>query len=218
MPPREVPGALLEVLEDARTLGFLGPGPVTHQVEHAVAYLALSETGDGSGELGLYLDLGRGGGIPGLVLATLLADTSWVLLDSMVRRTGFLNEAVERLRLGPRVQVVTARAEEVGRDPTHRMRYRTIVARSFAAPPVLAECAAPLLMRGGTAVVSEPPAEPGATAPRTGRWPATSLAQLGLVMDTWAAGPPSFVRLRQADRCPRTYPRAVGVPTRSPLW
>ena len=218
-PHHEIPGALLEVLEGARTLGFLGPGPVTPQVEHAVAYLDLLEVNDdGQDGLGPYLDLGSGGGIPGLVLATLLPRTRWVLLDSMVRRTGFLGEAVDRLRLGSRVQVVTARAEEVGRDPTHRMRYRTIVARSFAAPPVLAECAAPLLMRGGTVVVSEPPAEPGATEPRPGRWPVTGLARLGLAMERWAAGPPSLARLRQVDRCPRTYPRAVGVPSRDPLW
>lgn len=218
-PPREVPGPLLEVLEDARTLGFLGPGPVAPQVDHAVAYCALLELDDAApGPLGPFLDLGSGGGVPGLVLATLLSGTRWVLLDSMVRRTGFLDQAVERLRLGSRVRVVTARAEEVGRDQAHRMRYRAIVARSFAAPPVLAECAAPLLMRGGTVVVSEPPVQSGVTGPRPGRWPAAGLAQLGLAVDWWAAGPPSLVRLRQTGRCPRTYPRAVGVPGRNPLW
>lgn len=212
-------GVLVEVLEQARALGFLGPGPVGAQVDHAMAYLDLLDVAvDGADRVGPFLDLGSGGGIPGLVLATLLPHTRWVLLDSMVRRTGFLDQAVERLGLSPRVVVLTGRAEEVGRDPSHRMRYRVVVARSFAAPPVLAECAAPLLTRGGTVVVSEPPAEPGARQARPGRWPEAGLAQLGLRMDRWAAGPPSFARLRQTDRCPRTYPRAVGIPAKNPLW
>ncbi len=210
--------ALDQVLEDARTLGFLGPGPVAPHIEHAIAYLPLLDVRSAAGGAGPFVDLGSGGGVPGLVLAGLLPGSRWVLLDSMVRRTGFLEEAVGRLGFDDRVDVLTARAEDVGRDPAHRMRYRGVVARSFAPPPVLAECAAPLLMRGGIAVVSEPPAEPGATEARPGRWPGDGLSQLGLRLDHWEPGPPALVRLRQSDRCPRTYPRAVGVPSSKPLW
>lgn len=207
-------GPLLAVLEEARTLGFLGPRSVLPQLEHAEAFLPLLG-GDGPAE-GPFLDLGSGGGVPGLVLASSLPGSRWVLLDSMVRRTGFLTDAVRRLALEDRVEVLTARAEDVGRDPGHRMRYRSVVARSFAGPPVLAECAAPLLQRGGTVVVSEPPAT--GDRPKPGRWPEVGLRQLGLTLETWVAGPPSFVRLRQSARCPRTYPRAVGTPSASPLW
>lgn len=213
-----LPAALTEVLEEARTLGFLGPGPIGPHIEHAIAYLPLLEAGARAGDAGPFVDLGSGGGVPGLVLAGLLPGARWVLLDSMVRRTGFLEEAVVRLGLDERVDVLTARAEDVGRDPAHRMRYRGVVARSFAAPPVLAECAAPLLMRGGIAVVSEPPAEAGATRAQPGRWPANGLSTLGLRLDHWEPGPPSLVRLRQTERCPRSYPRAVGVPSSKPLW
>lgn len=211
-----LPGVLTEVLEEARTLGFLGPGPVGPQLRHAVAFLGLLEAEVSAA--GPFVDLGSGGGVPGLVLASLLPDARWVLLDSMIRRTRFLAEAVGRLGFGARVEVLTARAEDVGRDPAHRMRYQAVVARSFAAPSVLAECAAPLLKRGGTVVVSEPPATEGVEGPRVGRWPELELRRLGLSMDRWVAGPPAFVRLRQTDRCPRTYPRAVGVPATSPLW
>lgn len=211
-----LPGALTEVLEEARTLGFLGPGPVAPQLQHAAAFLDL--LGAEVSAVGPFLDLGSGGGVPGLVLATLLPDARWVLLDSMIRRTRFLEAAVVRLDLGERVEVLTARAEAVGRDPAHRMRYQAVVARSFAAPAVLAECAAPLLKRGSTVVVSEPPASGDADGPRPGRWPEIELRRLGLSLDRWVAGPPAFVRLRQTDRCPRTYPRAVGVPASSPLW
>lgn len=208
--------ALTGVLEEARTLGFVGPGPVAPQLEHAVAFLDVLDVD--VGVVGPFLDLGSGGGVPGLVLASFLPESRWVLLDSMVRRTRFLEEAVERLGLGHRVDVVTERAEVFGWEPAHRMHYRGVVARSFAAPPVLAECAAPLLQRGATVVVSEPPADGAVAGPRVGRWDEPALRSLGLSLDRWVAGPPAFVRLRQTGRCPRTYPRAVGIPAASPLW
>lgn len=208
--------ALTAVLERARELGFLGPGPVAPHVEHAVAFLGLIEGGDDAE--GPFLDLGSGGGVPGLVLASLLPHSRWVLLDSMIRRTRFLTEAVIELGLEERVEVLTVRAEEAGRDRARRGAHQVVVARSFASSPVLAECAAPLLARGGVVIVSEPPADDGATAPRAGRWPASGLAEVGLVLDRWVAGPPSFARLRAMSRCPQTYPRSTGVPAKEPLW
>lgn len=209
------PTDLVEVLERSRALGFLGPGPVDAQRRHAEAFLGV--LGAPLDAPGPFIDLGSGGGIPGLVLALALPQARWVLLDSMVRRTSFLSDAVVALGLADRVEVLTARAETIGRDPAHRNRYRAAVARSFAAPPVLAECAAPLLVRQGVVVVSEPPADEGA-GPRIDRWPERGLAKVGLTLDHWVPGPPAFVRLRATDRLPRTYPRAVGVPAKDPIW
>lgn len=208
--------ALYEVLEEARAIGLLGPGPVEPHVEHAVAFLDLLD--EGAGRRSPIVDLGSGGGVPGIVLATLLPDAGFLLVDSMVRRTRFLADAVRRLELDSRVEVMTARAEDVGRDGEHRARHDVVVARSFGAPPVLAECAAPMLRRGGSIVVSEPPADVGETGPRQGRWPPDSLAEVGLSIDAWRAGPPALVRLRATSRCPRTYPRQSGVPAKHPLW
>jgi 16S rRNA (guanine527-N7)-methyltransferase len=210
------PAALYEVLEGARAIGLLGPGPVAPHVDHAVAFLDLLD--DGAGRRSPIVDLGSGGGVPGIVLATLLPDARFLLVDSMVRRTRFLADAVCRLGVDDRVEILTARAEDVGRDTAHRARHDVVVARSFGPPPVVAECAAPMLRRGGSIVVSEPPADEGATGPRSGRWPADRLAQLGLSLDAWRPGPPALVRLRATARCPRTYPRPSGVPGKQPLW
>ncbi len=210
------PAALYEVLEGARAIGLLGPGPVEPHVDHAIAFLEMLD--EGAGRRSPIVDLGSGGGVPGIVLATLLPDAHFLLVDSMVRRTRFLVDAVCRLDLDDRVEIMTARAEDVGRDTQHRGRHDTVVARSFGAPPVLAECAAPVLRRGGSVVVSEPPADEGATGPRPGRWPHDRLAELGLTVDAWTGGPPALVRLRATARCPRIYPRASGVPGKHPLW
>ena len=199
--------ALVAVLAEARDLGFLGPGPVEEHLDHARAYRpALS-----GAPAGVAFDLGAGGGVPGLVLATLLPDRRWVLVDAMAKRTAFLDRAVRSLGL-PNVEVRTVRAEELGREPGIRGTGAIVVARSFGAPPVLAECAAPLLAVGGLLVVSEPPG--GAV----GRWPAEGLELLGLAPLDAVAGPPALFRATSVAPCPDRYPRRVGVPAKRPLW
>lgn len=197
-----------EVLEESRRLGFLGPGPVTDHVDHAGAFVeALGE----EGVEGPAVDLGSGGGVPGLVMAVALPASRWLLLDGNQRRTAFLREAVLRLGLADRVVVRTERAEVAGREPTLRHHAALVVARSFAAPPVTAECAAPLLRAGGRLVVSEPPTADD-------RWDATGLDALGMVVAERMEGPPHLLSIRQERACPERYPRRTGVPAKRPLW
>jgi 16S rRNA (guanine527-N7)-methyltransferase len=198
--------ALLDVLGDARSRGYLGPGPVEEQLEHALAFgRHLPEAASLDA-----LDLGSGGGVPALCLAAELPESRWTLVDGMTRRTTFLVEAVARLGLATRVEVVTARAETL--PETWRARFGAVTARSFGPPPVLAECAAPWLRLDGVLVVSEPP---GGAADR---WPAGGLAELGLQLDEVTVGPPALACLRQVAPCPARYPRRVGVPAKRPLW
>ena len=201
----EPSAGLVEVLERARRLGVLGPGPVLEHVEHAAGFVAgLADLPAGS----LLVDLGSGAGVPGLVVAEARPDLRVVLLDSLERRCALLVEAVAALGWTDRVRVLQARAEEVGRDPDWRGTVDAVTARSFGPPAVVAECAAPLLRVGGLLVVSEPP--DGAD-----RWPAEDLAALGLVSDT---APPGMHRCRQARPCPDTWPRRVGLPAKRPLF
>jgi 16S rRNA (guanine527-N7)-methyltransferase len=191
--------SLVAVLDEARDLGFLGPGPVTFHVEHATAYLPALD-----GVTGNALDLGAGGGVPGLVLAAARPDLTWTFVDSMTKRTAFLERAVAALDLD--VVVRTARAEELG---DLRGTQAVVVARSFGGPAVTAECAAPLLQVGGRLVVSEPPEADD-------RW--TGAAELGLSTPRRLPGPPSLVVLDQVAPCPDRYPRRTGIPAKRPLW
>ena len=181
----------------------------------ADALLADADAGaDGDvGVVGPALDLGSGGGLPGLVLAHAHPERAWTLLDSRRRSVEFLREAVGALELAGRVTVAEGRAEEVGRDPYHRGRYQQVVARGFGPPAVTAECAAPLLAAGGRLVVSEPPGSVGE------RWPADALEKLGLrlvAVRRFHQG--SFAVLEQASTCPDMFPRRTGVPAKRPLW
>lgn len=203
---------LVEVLEEARRLGFLGPGPVADHIVHARAYAAAGSADDPSRPA---LDLGSGGGVPGLVLAAEGGERRWTLVEANQRRCTFLVQAVATLDLGTRVEVVGGRAEEVGRDFGHRGRYGTVVARGFGRPAVTAECAAPLLAGGGLLLVSEPPE---GAAEEHGRWPAAELDGLGLALRTVTTGPPRIAVLEQAEPCPEQFPRRVGIPAKRPLW
>ena len=146
---------LLELLEEARLVGFLGPGPVGDHVTHArgFAHAALSAIGQPS----TFVDLGSGGGVPALVLLEMWSETGAVLVESHGRRADFLGVCIAELGWSDRVTVEAQRAEEVARDPDRRERAPLVTARGFGPPPVTAEIATGFLAVGGVLVVSEPP-------------------------------------------------------------
>jgi len=213
-----------EVLRQAQDLGFFGPGEIRRHREHAGAFVALVRQVLGQEDPERFLDLGTGGGLPGLVLAEALPGTPGTLLDSQHRRTTFLEQAVAELGWADRIAVVNARAEDAARDPAHRGRYSLVVARSFAAPAVTAECAVGFLSPGARLIVSEPPGDataPGTNAPSPSRWDPAGLAQLGfdppdaiVTSQSGATIATLTLRLAAADR----WPRRSGIPSKRPLW
>lgn len=207
-----MPSTLPEVLREARALGFLGPGPVASQLEHAagLARTASAALGEPPARCG---DLGSGGGVPGLVLATVWPRAEVVLLEAAARRCAFLRQAVDALGLGDRVAVAEGRAEELARDPRLEATFPLVVARSFGRPAVAAEGARRLLVDGGCLLVAEPPPD----APAADRWPEQGLAELGFARrDTFAE--PTAVLLEAVGPCPARYPRRVGIPAKRPLF
>jgi 16S rRNA (guanine527-N7)-methyltransferase len=223
------PAVLHEVLLGAREAGFLGPGPVETHLAHAEGFAVLAREQTPETVAGpRILDLGSGGGLPGLMVAARWPEASLVLLDAMERRTDFLRRAVARTGLGDRVSVVTGRAELYGRDPDYRGTFDGVVVRSFGAPAVVAECAAPFLRSGGWLIVSEPPGSPtevvepadglGAEARNALRWPAEPLAQFGLEPVIFVRRDFGYQVLRQSEACPDRFPRRNGVPAKNPLF
>lgn len=207
------PDALTSVLERSRSLGYLGPGSLRVHIEHAEGFAAGLDAAPDR-----FLDLGSGGGVPGLVLAALWPDSSAVLLDSSERRCAFLVEVVDDLGWAGRVEVVRARAEEAGRREALRAACALVVSRGFGPPPVTAECAAPFLRVGGRLVVSEPPADADGGPGPTDRWPPEGLRVLGLVPDREWTEPFHYRSFRLESPCPDVYPRRVGVPAKRPLF
>lgn len=198
---------ILQVLERSKAEGFLGPGPLEAHLDHA---RSLAQAVPGFE--GRFCDLGSGGGVPGLVLLECWPQSEAVLLDGSTRRCAFLAEAIDELGVSGRARVIEGRAEDLGHSEI-RETFDLVVARSFAAPPVTAECAAPLLKVGGLLVVAEPPE--GGEA----RWDAQGLSELGLTYERDVQGEHALAAvMRKTSSTNARFPRRVGVPTKRPLW
>lgn len=201
--------SLEKVLKESRVRGFLGPGPVTTHIGNALGFEPAIR---GSSSV---LDLGSGGGVPGLVLAEALPETRFTLLDASSRRCEFLEWAVEQLGMSARVDVMNGRAEELAHHEALRHNFDAVVARSFGRPAVLAECAVGFLRPGGRIVVSEPPA--GDIDEE--RWPTPGLSLLGLSIGEAIRSDFGTVQVLIATRvCDSRYPRRTGIPGKRPLF
>jgi len=200
-------------LQQAFDFGLLGPGSVEAHISHALGYneVALQVGAKTAGRVG---DLGSGGGLPGLVLAEAWPQATFVLIDAAERRCAFLTASVEDMKLESRVSVRRGRAEELGHVVDLRSTFDLVVARSFGPPPVLAECAAPLLKIGGWMIVSEPPSVEATEQ----RWPESGLALLGFSEPTPVKSDRHFVAVQKIAETSERYPRRVGVPGKRPLF
>jgi 16S rRNA (guanine527-N7)-methyltransferase len=202
---------LSRALEESRARGFLGPQAIEPQIAHASGFAqcwgAFQTTPPSS-----LLDLGSGGGLPGLVLLE-----HWrcrtVLLDSMMKRSSFLREVLAWPDAPLGGEVVTARAEEAARWPELDDEFDLVTARSFGSPAVTAECAARFLKVGGVLIVSEPPTESTVE-----RWKRAGLTRLGLVDRGRVRFGAAFEVLVKESATPGDYPRSSGTPKKHPLF
>lgn len=165
---------LMTVLADAQTAGFLGRAPLIDHVDNGLGFATALEALD----VTTCADLGSGGGVPALVVARALPGLSITCIDRGTKRCEFLLDAVTRLDLESRVEVIEGDVEDVARLSAHDGAYEAVTARSFGPPAVTAEAAARLLVHGGTLVVSEPPSEEAGR-----RWEHAGLDVLGLRFD-----------------------------------
>lgn len=135
-------------------------------------------------------DVGSGAGLPGLVLAIARPDVRVTLVEPLLRRTRFLDEAVDRLGLGSQVEVLRGRAEEVAGSAT----FHTVTARAVAPLEKLARWCLPLVapggelvaMKGASAADEVTAAEPALRA--LGCWPVRVVTLGGELLGepTWA--------------------------------
>jgi len=202
------------VLQRSFELGFLGAMPIADQIDHAIGFAAVLESEFG-GPPASAIDLGTGGGVPGLILVSCWPETRVVLMDATERRTAFLAEVLDSWPGADNAEVVRGRAEELGRTEALRENFAAVTSRSFGVPAATAECGSAFLEVGGSMVVSEPP-----DSDPDGRWPTDGLAELGLspVGTVRPAERYGYQVLRKIEALGVRFPRRVGVPVKRPIF
>ena len=105
-----------------------------------------------AGRPGPVLDLGSGGGFPGLPLAAALPGTAFSLAEPIAKKAAFLRAVVTATGLAGRVEVLNARAEGLAADPARRGTWAVVTARAVASTAELVELAFPLLAASGSLV------------------------------------------------------------------
>ena len=150
-------------------------------------------------EDGPIVDVGSGGGTPGIPLAAALPDRGVTLLEAERRKCEFLEQWTTEL---PNLRVLWGRAEE---QPLET--YGVAVAKALAPPPVAAEWCLPLVGEGGAVLL----------------WvgPSAELERVETVATRLDArreeAPPGFVLLRKLGPTPSGFPRRTGVARKRPL-
>jgi 16S rRNA (guanine527-N7)-methyltransferase len=141
---------LHEALGESQRLGFLGDWSIGEVIAHSRVFVDALSLVEGT-----VIDLGSGGGVPGLVLAVDRPDLAIVLLDRRAKRTDFLSRMVRRLELTDHTTVVTADIDEVLRKQPPA--FDAVVARGFGPPEPTLRTAVKCLASDGIVVISEPP-------------------------------------------------------------
>ena len=146
---------------------------------------------------GAIVDVGSGGGAPGIPLALELPEREVVLLEAERRKCEFLE------RVAPaNARVVWGRAEEQELDWAG-----VAVAKALAHPPTAVEWCLPLVRPGGAVVLwVGPSADPDRVAQVAGR-----------IAGELAAAPEGFLVIRKTGPTPEGFPRRVGVAKKRPL-
>src|SRR5882672_1769582 len=161
------------------------------------------------------VDLGSGGGLPGLPLKIARPDLSVTLVEADQGKAAFLVRACAALGLED-VEVVARRAEEVGQDPLYRETFDVAVARALAPMPILAELCLPLVKVGGRLLAQKTSGEGVDRAAR-------AIDLLGGAVNRVVAAPSTardagtVVIVDKVRLTPPAYPRRPGVPARKPL-
>jgi 16S rRNA (guanine527-N7)-methyltransferase len=164
------------------------------------------------------IDIGTGAGFPGIPLKIVYPHLRLTLVESVGKKAEFCRHMVEVLKL-ERVEVLQARAEDLGHITGHRETYDLAIARAVAALPVLTEYLLPLVKVGGRAIAQKGEAAPVEVhaAEHALRILGGRIYQIKPVVLPGVADERFLVIIDKIAATPGTYPRRAGLPAKKPL-
>ncbi len=189
---------------------------VRHYLDSLTAVLAIPQWRDGA----RVVDIGAGAGFPGVPLKIAFPEIRLTLAESTGKKTAFLSDLVRELALED-VEVLTVRAEDLGRTEGYRGQFDVALARGVSSLPTLIEYALPLCKGRGHLLAWK-----GSDGPVQAKISVNALQELGgkvagmhSVNDLSPPLPPDrwIISVEKVRRTPGHYPRRVGVPAKQPL-
>jgi 16S rRNA (guanine527-N7)-methyltransferase len=164
------------------------------------------------------IDVGTGAGFPGIPLKILYPNLKLTLVESVGKKAMFCQHIVRVLGL-EQVEVIQARAEDLGQDAGHREKYDWALARAVAKMNVLSEYLIPLVRIGGTVLAQKGESGPAEaqSAEEAMRLLGGKLKQLVPVNLPGVADDRYLVVVEKVAATPPKYPRKPGIPMKQPL-
>ena len=184
-----------------------------HLLDSLTLLPVLAEIEPAEGAALSLLDVGSGGGLPGLVLAVCRRDIRVTLLDSTEKKCGFLRHAAKEIGL-ENVRVLHERAEKAAQDKSNlREKFDVVTARAVGRLASLLEITVPFARVGGLCVLTK------------GQRAAEELEEAKRALHLLHAAHAGTVEtptgrvvvIEKLRKTPGAYPREVGEPKRNPL-
>lgn len=164
------------------------------------------------------IDIGTGGGFPGIPMKIIKPDIDIVLLDSLKKRINVLEDILYKIDIKD-VTAMHGRAEEFGVDPQHRQQYDAVVSRAVANLAVLSEFCIPYVKVGGYFLAMKgPAAEEEIKAAKNAI--STLGGKLEEVIEVEIEDSDlnhNLVVIKKVKNTPKQYPRKAGSITKNPL-
>jgi len=164
------------------------------------------------------IDIGTGGGFPGVPIAITQPNWRVTLLDSTRKKMAFLAGLIADLGM-ENATTLTGRAEELGKQPQYRELYDLAVIRAVGSASICAEYALPFLKVGGLAILYR-----GQWTDEEANALIRAVTQLGGTIETTekfttpiSHGIRHCLYLRKVSPKPSKFPRPTGIPTQKPL-
>lgn len=166
------------------------------------------------------IDVGSGGGLPGLPLKLIKPGLKLCLLEATGKKAKFLDHAIEELGLNL-ASVVNARAEECGHLAGYRGQYQVATVRAVASLPVILEYCVPLVQQGGFVValkggMQDSEIREGKEAAQMLGAKITEIAPVEFLPEI-SSKYRQLVVIQKITDTPANYPRRPGRPKKRPL-